>query len=99
MLHLTITRPERGSARIAFAGELDRSGVEGIAGLTSAIAPELQSVVFDLSRLRFVDIGGWRALDAIRAELLERGVEATYVDVPATAERVRELLEDLRPTA
>ena len=99
MLHLTITRPETASARIAFSGELDRTGVEAVAGLTAAIAPELRCVVFDLRRLRFVDVGGWRALETVSAELQARGIETTYVAVPATAERMRTLFAGLREPA
>ncbi|MGH9138230.1 MAG: STAS domain-containing protein [Acidimicrobiales bacterium] len=96
MLHLTITRPDLRSARIELSGELDRSGVDAVARLTTALTPELRRVVVDLRDLGFVDLGGWRALERVCDDLSERGVTAVVEGLPASADRVRSLIDRLR---
>jgi anti-anti-sigma regulatory factor len=95
VLHLTVTRPALRSARLALDGELDRSGVDAVGRLVGAIAGELDECVLDLSALAFVDVAGWRALEAASLALADRGVVVRVVG-SAAADRVAALLGDLR---
>lgn len=94
MLHLTITRPDRTTARIALGGDLDREGIDALTRLTGSLAPTgLRRVVLDLAGLVFVDLAGWRAFQAACATLADRGLDAAVVDESPVVRRVRTLLD------
>lgn len=96
MLRLTITRPEPRMARIALSGELDRSGVDAVGCIATALGSDVDGVVVDLTDLAFVDVGGWRSLDRVTAQLQADGVRTELHGVPDGPARVRSLLHRLR---
>jgi hypothetical protein len=51
MLHLTVTRPEAGRARVALSGHLDAAGAEAVERIIAALEASGEQVELDTSEL------------------------------------------------
>jgi anti-anti-sigma factor len=93
-----------GSCCFEIVGELDLSTSGDLEDLFD-VFPGDGDIVFDLSRLRFVDVAGLRALNRIGEAARRKGRRLVLLESPPQMERIIALLGDcvtslhLRPTS
>jgi anti-sigma B factor antagonist len=89
LLEVTAERSDRGTVRLALAGELDISSAsqldDELAKIEAAAPPV---IVLDLRELEFLDSTGLRAVVAADARAREQGRRLAIVRGPAAVHRV-----------
>jgi len=89
--------PELGvdSARLVICGEIDLAAVPRFERslVTFERLAEGRRITLDLSRIAFIDVAGWRALNAMRRRVERRGARCDVLVPCGPAKRVFELLD------